>query len=150
MLQYDSEAGDTLGLPDRSLDLVMARHESYDAAEVARVLVRGGRLLTQQVDGFDAPEIHQWFGSEYLHPDVTVQAHVNALRDVSMRIDQVDYWEGSMHFKDAVALVTYIGLVPWDAPEFTVLAHAQRLQDLDASAPITVTQRRFRVYAVKE
>ncbi len=150
VLQYDSDAGDVLGLPDQSQDLVMSRHESYDAAEVARVLAPGGRFLTQQVDGFDAPQIHEWFGSEYTHPDVTVEAHAEALREAGMRIDQVDSWEGSMQFKDAVALVTYIGLVPWDAPDFTVQAHAQRLQELNAAAPITVTQRRFRISATKE
>ena len=150
VLQYDSDADDVLGLPDQCQDLVMSRHESYDAAEVARVLAPGGRFLTQQVDGFDAPQIHEWFGSEYTHPDVTVDAHAEALREVGMRIDQVDHWEGSMQFKDAVALVTYIGLVPWDAPDFTVQAHAQRLSDLNTAAPITVTQRRFRIYATKE
>lgn len=55
-----------------------------------------------------------------------------------------------MTFKDAEALVTYLGLVPWDVPEdFTVDAHADRLLGLD-SAPISVTQRRFRVYAGKD
>jgi len=150
VLRYDSEDGDALDLPDQSLDLVMARHESYDATEVARVLAPGGRLLTQQVDGFDAPEIHEWFGSEYLHPDVTAEVHAGALHEAGMRIDQVDTWEGAMTFADTVALVTYLGLVPWDAPGFTVKEHAQRLYDLEASAPITVTQRRFRIYATRQ
>lgn len=61
----------------------------------------------------------------------------------------VEDWSGGMTFKDAEALVTYLGLLPWDVPEgFTVDAHADALLRLD-SAPITVTQRRFRVYAVK-
>ena len=55
-----------------------------------------------------------------------------------------------MTFADTVALVTYLGLVPWDAPGFTVRGHAQRLRDLEVSAPITVTQRRFRVYATRK
>jgi len=150
VLKYDSEDGDSLDLPDRSLDLVMARHESYDAAEVARVLAPGGRFLTQQVDGFDAPEIHEWFGGEYLHPDVTAEIQSRALDEAGMRIDQVDTWEGTMTFADAVALVSYLGLVPWDAPGFTVKEHAQRLHDLETSAPIIVTQRRFRIYATRE
>lgn len=150
VLKYDSEDEDSLGLDDQSLDLVMARHESYDAAEVARVLVPGGKFLTQQVDGADAPEIHEWFGGEYLHPDVTAEIQTSDLHDAGMRIDQVDTWEGTMTFADTVALVTYLGLVPWDAPGFTVRDHARRLHDLEASAPITVRQRRFRIYATKE
>ncbi|MFJ2553353.1 class I SAM-dependent methyltransferase [Microbacterium sp. NPDC087591] len=149
VLPYDSEAGDPLDLPDQSQDLVMSRHESYDPTEIARILVPGGRFLTQQVDGFDAPEIHEWFGGEYLYPDVTLEAHSQALRDAGMRIDDADRWEGSMQFLDALALVTYIGLVPWDAPGFAVPPHAERLLELNAAAPIVVTQRRFRIYATK-
>jgi hypothetical protein len=33
-----------------AFDLVINRHESFDAAEVARVLTAGGRFVTQQVD----------------------------------------------------------------------------------------------------
>ncbi|MGO2933640.1 class I SAM-dependent methyltransferase [Microbacterium sp.] len=150
VLQYDTDAGEFLPIPERSLGLVMARHESYDASEVARVLAPGGRLLTQQVDGFDAPEIHKWFGSDFSYPDVTADVYVQRLRNAGMRIDQVDQWEGQMRFADTAALVTYIGLVPWDAPGFSIEAHAQRLIDLEASAPIVVTQRRFRIYATRE
>lgn len=61
----------------------------------------------------------------------------------------VEDWSGRMTFKDAEALVTYLGLLPWDVPgDFTIDAHTDTLLRLD-SAPITVTQRRFRAYAVK-
>lgn len=150
VLQYDTDAGEFLPIPERSLGLVMARHESYDASEVARVLAPDGRLLTQQVDGFDAPEIHKWFGNDFSYPDVTADVYVQRLRNAGMRIDQVDQWEGQMRFADTAALVTYLGLVPWDAHGFSIEAHAQRLIDLEASAPIVVTQRRFRIYATQE
>ena len=150
VVEYDSDAGDVLPFAERSLGLVMARHESYEAAEVARVLAPGGRFLTQQVDGYDAPEIHNWFGDDFRYPGVTADAHAVHLRDAGMRIDHVDEWSGQMRFADATALVTYLALVPWDAPDFSVEAHAQRLLDLEASAPIVVTQRRFRIYATVE
>lgn len=54
-----------------------------------------------------------------------------------------------MEFEDVAALVTYLALVPWDAPHFTVDTHAEQLAELDADRPIRVTQRRFRVYAMK-
>lgn len=149
VLAYDSEAGEPLDLPDGSQDLVMSRHEVYDPGEIPRILAPGGRFLTQQVDGFDAPEIHEWFGGEFLHPEVTLEGYAQALQDAGLRIDTADSWDGTMRFRDARALVTYIGLVPWDAPGFTVRAHAQRLLDLEAAAPIVVTQSRFRIYASK-
>lgn len=149
VLRYDAEAGHALALPDRSLDLVMSRHESYEPAEVARVLAPGGRFLTQQVDGGDAPEIHAWFGGEALYAHVTAGASVDALEAAGMRVDQVDTWEGTMTFGDVAALVAYVGLVPWDSPDFTVASNAERLIELSAAGPLTVTQRRFRVYATR-
>lgn len=146
---HDSEAGDPLPFADATHDLVMARHESFDANEVARVLTRGGRLLTQQVDGSDAPELHDWFGGEFLYPEVTAAAYVRSVEAAGLRVVDVDQWEGTMRFLDVAALVTYLGLVPWDVPDFTVSAHADRLTKLQAAGPISITQRRFRVYAVK-
>lgn len=63
-------------------------------------------------------------------------------------------FEGDCHTAMAEArrtvdLVTYLALVPWDAPNFTVDRHADRLIQLDHQGPLHVTQRRFRVYATK-
>ena len=38
---------------DGRFEVVLNRHEAYDAAEVRRVLSHGDRFLTQQVDGRD-------------------------------------------------------------------------------------------------
>lgn len=100
------------------------------------------------MDGSGAPEIREWFGGEVVYPDVTPEIYADRLRNACMRIDdRADRWEGRMNFTTAAALVTYLGLAPWDAPGFTVDAHASRLLELDAAAPIEMTQRRFRVYA---
>ena len=147
---YDAEAGDRLPYDDGSMDLVMSRHEAIDPAEVARVLTPGGRLLTQQVHGLDAPEIHEWFGAAYEYPHVTAERFVADLEAAGLRIDAVDDWTGTMEFADVEALVTYLGLVPWDAPDFTVEDQAEALLSLDAARPIKVTQRRFRIHAHKE
>lgn len=46
-------------------------------------------------------------------------------------------------------LATYLALIPWDAPNFSVFEHERQLMTLDKDRPINVTQRRFRVYATK-
>lgn len=150
VLCYDAEVDERMPFDDGSLDLVMSRHESIDVAEVARVLAPGGRLLTQQVDGHDAPEIHAWFDEPFEYPDVTSRRCVEDAEAAGLRIDGVDDWSGTMEFADATALVTYLALVPWDAPHFSVEEQAERLAALDADRPIRVTQRRFRVYATKQ
>lgn len=149
VVRYDPEQGETMPFPDGHFDLVMARHEAVDMEQVARILMPGGRLLTQQVDGRDAEEIHEWFGEDFLYPNVTSRHYTEALDVAGLSVDVVDDWSGTMEFADAEALVTYLALVPWDAPHFTVDAHVKRLAALDANRPIRVTQRRFRVYATK-
>lgn len=149
VVRYDAEHDAQMPFDDDSLDLVMSRHEAIDAREIARVLAPGGRLLTQQVDGHDAEEIHEWFGEAFEYPHVTAGDFVEDLTAAGLRIDVVDEWRGTMEFEDAKALVTYLALVPWDAPHFTVDAHVDRLAALEAGRPIRVTQRRFRVYAAK-
>src|SRR5699024_3662865 len=72
---YDAERGERLPFSDGHFDLVMSRHEAIDASEVARVLSPGGRLLTQQVDGHDAEEIHEWFGAPFEYPHVTLRQY---------------------------------------------------------------------------
>ena len=146
---YDADSGERMPFADESLDLVISRHESLDAPEIARVLAPGGRLLTQQVDGRDAEEIHEWFDEPFEYPDVTAARCREDLEAAGLHVDTVDEWHGTMEFADATALVTYLALVPWDAPHFSVDAHAERLAALDADRPIRVTQRRFRAHATK-
>jgi hypothetical protein len=134
---------------DRALNLVMSRHEGINAPEIARVLAHGGRILTQQVDGHDAEEIHEWFGTPYVYPNVTADHFVADLESAGLHIDAVDEWKGTMEFSDVRALVTYLALVPWDVPGFTVDDHAEKLLQLASLTSIRVTQRRFRVYASK-
>lgn len=148
--QYDPAPGQQLPCQDDAFDLVMNRHETLDAVETARILKPGGRFLTQQVHGLEVPEFQDWFGSKPQYPHVTAENFCSDLKEAGLEITTVEDWSGRMTFKDAEALVTYLGLVPWDVPEdFTVDAHADRLLGLD-SAPISVTQRRFRVYAGKD
>ena len=146
VLAYDSEAGDRLPFPDASLDLVMARHESFAATEVARCLRPGGMLLTQQVDGTEAGELREWFGGAPLHPEVRLPIMVAELAAAGLTVDRAEDWAGTMEFCDAEALVEYLGLVPWDVPGFAVDDHLETLARFDA-APIQVTQKRFRVTA---
>jgi SAM-dependent methyltransferase len=60
--RYDSDHHPEMPWGDGEFDLVMNRHESYDLAEVARVLAPGGLFLTQQVDGTEAQEFRDLFG----------------------------------------------------------------------------------------
>lgn len=117
--------------------------------ETVCILKTGGRFLTQQVHSLEVTEFQECFGGKPQCPHVIAENYCSNLEVAGLEITTVEDWSGGITFKDAEALVTYLGLVPWDVPEdFTVDAHTDMLLRLD-SAPITVTQRRFRVYAIK-
>jgi SAM-dependent methyltransferase len=48
-----------LPLADATFDLVINRHESFDAREVQRVLRPGGTFITQQVGAQDLIELNE-------------------------------------------------------------------------------------------
>jgi SAM-dependent methyltransferase len=56
--------GDILPLPDASFDLVINRHESFDAREVHRVLRPGGTFITQQVGAQDLINLNETLQDE--------------------------------------------------------------------------------------
>ena len=147
VVAYDAEKGDRLPFASASLDLIMCRHEAVELAEVARVLAPGGVLLDQQVDGRDAQELRDWFGGEPQYPQVRVDVDQQAAIDAGLVVDVAEEWSGAMEFADVEALVTYLGLVPWDVADFRVEDHAAQLHRLAGLAPIRVTQRRFRLSA---
>lgn len=138
-----SEVGEALPFEAETFDLVMARHESYDPGEVARVLRPGGLLLTQQVDGRNAPELREWFGGEPVYPDVTLRHDAAAAAEAGLIVEGRGDWSGPMRFSDVQALVEYLALVPWEAADFTVATHLSTLTELKERHPITLTERRF-------
>lgn len=149
VVAYDPEQQEHLDADDSSFDLIMNRHEAIDADQIARVLVPGGAFMTQQVSGFDVPEIHEWFGAPFLYPRVTLKDYSEQLTAAGLTITVAEDWEGTMTFADVDALVIYLGLVPWDVPDFTVEKHADKLLELNQLGPLTVTQQRFRITAAK-
>src|SRR5690625_2469714 len=146
---YHADRDSRLPLESGSQDLVMARHEAVDASEIARVLVPGGRFLTQQVEVGDTEEILDWFGVQPTKAESLRTRYTNELEAAGLLIDVAEEWSGALVFLDAEALVTYLGFIPWYVPGFTVDDHLERLLELETQGPIRVTKRRSRIYATK-
>lgn len=146
VLAYDAEADLRMPFADGSVDVVMARHEAYDAAEVARVLAPGGTFLTQQVDGRDTFELRDRFGGDAPYPDVRLDRARPGLERAGLTVDVAEEWRGRLRFADVEAVVTYLALTPWTVPGFDPADHAAPLAELHRAGPVDVTQLRFRCY----
>lgn len=141
--------------PDGRFDLVLNRHESYHPAEVARVLRPGGVFLTQQVGGDEFSEVRDVLDAPRPAPHVQYATFHADLETAGL--ENLDGAECVDHytFTDVAALIAYLQLVPWVAPDdFTVDRYAEALLSLHASGPATgeplrVTRKRFWLMARK-
>ncbi|MGZ8743425.1 MAG: methyltransferase domain-containing protein [Nocardioides sp.] len=145
VVAYDSEADPVMPFPDERFDVVLDRHESYDAAEVLRLLRPGGVFLTQQVDGRDFEETQAIFGGTTGYPYITLANLRDEAERAGFVVEAAEDWRGAARFADVATLVRYFAFVPWEVPEdFSVERYAEQLLDLHRSGrPLVFTQRRF-------
>lgn len=121
------EASAPLPFGDESFEIVLSRHEAYDAREVARVLAPGGVFLTQQVDGRSLDDLLALFGARPQYPTVTVERLSGELEQVGLVVDDRREWWGSLTVRDVGALAYFLTNVPWQLPDFSVSRYAQEL-----------------------
>lgn len=151
----DGPAGMPLPFRDGRFDLILDRHGSYDAKEVARVLGPGGVFLTQQVGGDDLPELRDAFGLPSRFPPVRLNLFADELAEAGLTVTDRAEWHGRHDFRDVGALVAYLQLVPWAGPpDFAVERWTDTLIRMHRAGPalgrpITATQSRFLLRAAK-
>jgi SAM-dependent methyltransferase len=154
----EQEPGETRGrlpFPGSSFELISSRHESFVAAEIARVLVPGGVFLTQQTGGdygelYDALELPRP-GRPRRSWDLDLARE--QLGAAGLRV--VDSAAGSeaTTFADVGALAWYLRAIPWVVDGFAPDRHRSSLerlqQRIDADGPITISQPSFWLKAEK-
>jgi SAM-dependent methyltransferase len=127
----DGDDGPRLPFDDSTFDLVVARHESFSAQEVARVLKRNGQFATQQL-GVDGHRAHgELFGVEE-KPIVPsfLELVTRQLQRAHMNVDDVSEAVQETHFYDIGALVWFLRMVPWAVPDFSVEQYRRHLETL--------------------
>ncbi|MFC4565815.1 class I SAM-dependent methyltransferase [Nocardiopsis mangrovi] len=141
-----------LPFPDARFDLVINRHESFDAREVRRILRPGGVFVTQQVGGRDLAGLNEALGApphDYAAWDLAAAAgevEAAGLRVLDRREELIP-----AAFSDVGALVWFLRITPWQVPGFTVEGYRDRLLGLHArmasGTPLEVRAHRFLVVA---
>lgn len=147
---------ETLPVDDAAFDLLLNRHGYLNAAEAYRVLVPGGRLLTQQVGARNDVELNEALGIPAV-ADPTVPSSVEGLRDELMRAGfaTCDVREAviATRFFDIGAVVFQLRAVPWQAPGFDVARHRDQLRRIHDQIARTggfeVCSQRFLIQAEK-
>jgi SAM-dependent methyltransferase len=121
VVAYDAnQTTAVLPFPDGAFELILSRHEAYDAREVARVLAPDGRFLTQQVTGTSSADLLREFGLSPQWPDVTADRLARDLRGAGLVVEDVRDFRGWQSFRDVGALVYWLKAIPWEVPGFSV------------------------------
>ena len=136
-----------------SFSLVVSRHESYVAEEVARVLQPGGVFLTQQLGG-DSNSYRAALGLPPVQrPIFDLQLAREQLEAAGLRVLAAEVGSGSTTFADAGAFAYWLRAIPWLVEDFSVSAFRTELaileQRLTAVGPLTIEEPAFLVEAVK-
>ncbi len=151
VIPYDSDTDAHMPFRDASFDLILNRHEAFDASEVFRILKPRGYFLTQQVDGYDLADLKAHFDKTPEYPHIVLEPIRNGLENAGFQIERAETWQGAARFHDVGALVYFLHAVPWDAPEdFTVERYQKQLLELEAlPKPLSFTCKRFVIVAYK-
>lgn len=148
VIRHDVDASQArLPFPDASFDLVLCRHEAFDAQDVARVLAPRGAFLTQQVAADDLQEIHRALDHPTPFPEATLAQQQNALVRAGLTVERADVAHGHYRVADMDTLLRYLRRVPWNAPaDLDADRHGPALDALAASfadGPLELTASRF-------
>jgi SAM-dependent methyltransferase len=134
-----------------AFDLVLSRHEAINPGEVDRMLMAGGRILTQQVTPDNWPELRQYFPRKTVFEphDETYAAEFRAL-GYKLRVESCEY---KVAFETLGDLVFMLLTAPWEIPEFDVEADIDALLALDRDCAtadgIVVSEGRYLLDARK-
>ncbi|MFD0555518.1 methyltransferase family protein [Stackebrandtia endophytica] len=146
--QTHTEDNEDLPFPDGEFDLILNRHESFDAPELARVLAPSGTFITQQVGGTDLAEINDQLGAPppvHIAWDLaTAMARMTA-EGFTVIDAREEHCEGA--FADIGAVVLFLRIAPWHIDGFTVPKYRDRLRQLheriEAEGSFPVRHHRF-------
>lgn len=142
-VQASGQPADMLPFRGDCFDLVLNRHESFDATEVARVLKPGGRFLTQQA-GTGPDQFHVLLGMAPLRRSAPFDLDllVGQVMRAGLAVEDAATATETVRFTDIGALAWYLRMVSWAVPGFSINTHRQALESA-ASRDLVVYQERF-------
>lgn len=142
-----------LPFDDESFSLVVSRHESYLATEVARVLRPGGVFLTQQMGG-DPNGYRSALGLPPVVPPIfEAQLACEQLEAAGLEVLVAERDSAATTFTDAGAFAYWLRAIPWLVEDFSIAEFGPELATLqrrmENEGPLTIAEPVFLVQAAK-
>ena len=152
--ELDADAdGSRLPFGDGVFDLVLNRHSSYWSDEVARILGRGGRFLTQQVvETVSGRTWEELFGIPTTAPRYDLSFALTQLNAAGLTIRRAIEAQTPTRFLDVGAVVYFLRLAPWTVEGFDVSKNEPELRAIHeligSAGELVLGDARFLVEAV--
>jgi SAM-dependent methyltransferase len=142
-----------LPFEDASFSLVVSRHESYVASEIARILRPGGVFLTQQLGG-DPNGYRAALGLPPVdEPSFDLGLARTQLEAAGLRVLGAEAGTGATTFADAGAFAYWLRAIPWLIPEFSISVFRAELAALEKrldGGPLRIEEPAFFVESAKD
>jgi hypothetical protein len=137
---------------EEEFDVVLSRHGRLPAEDIARLLKRGGTLLSQQVGSDDLADLNAELGAPPPYATRwTATEAVAALQAAGLTVTDVREERPPLTFHDVGALIYQLRAVPWQIRDFTPERYDRALRRIDAvirtQGHYTATAHRFLVQA---
>ncbi len=146
---------DKLPFQHEGLDIIINRHESFDASEVNRILKSGGYFITQQVGGKNNNDLSYRLIKNFtpLFPAHTLDNNIAILKNAGFKIIESNETFTPIRFFDVGALVYFAKIIEWEFPGFSVETSFDRLcecqMEIQEKGFIQGTEHRFIIVAKK-
>ena len=153
VIQADNDEYSPIPFEYSEFALVLNRHGALNVDEIARILLAGGWLLTQQVHGLWAQDLLAAFDARPQWPFATPQRYLPWLQTAGFEVVDVQEWSGRLVFTDVGAVVYYLKAVPWLVPGFSVESQTGNLlalqEQLNEQGQLVYEARNYLIEAVK-
>lgn len=121
-----------LPFEDNFFDMIINRHESYDAKEVKRILKPNGIFITQQVGCKNNESLSKKIIKDFepKFKDNDLKNRLKELKENDFEIIFKEEYFPYLHFFDVGAIVYFAKIIEWEFPNFTVDSCFNELCDL--------------------
>jgi SAM-dependent methyltransferase len=144
-----------LPFENKSFDIIINRHESFDPPEVYRILKSGGYFITQQVGGKNDNDLSHRLIDHFVpkFSGHSLKNNISLLENAGFEIIKSEEAFTPIRFFDVGALVYFAKIIAWEFPDFSVETSLDRLfecqKEIEEKGFIQGTEHRFIIVAKK-
>jgi len=149
---------DDAALPfeSNSFDVIINKHESFNSAEVARMLKPQGFFISQQVGGQNNISLSRKLIENFVPQNVSwnISKAVTELETAGLSVIDSNEHFPTVKFFDVGAIVYFAKIIAWEFPGFKVETHLNQLkqvyEEIEQVGYIASIEHRFIVVCKKE